>query len=301
MSNNNSHTWIGWQGIIAEVPVDWNLAAVSGDEKSGYFRADSAGSLTLEVKWSVAGKQVDLHNRLDAYLSDMKRKSRKRRVDFEHKIKSKDAGTLTFTWRSDRKAQGRLWRCDECDRVIIAQVSGTPSDDVSKVASFVLPSIQDHSEAGWRTWAVYDLIADVPPGYTLEKHQLMSGYIQLLFRKKNNRLVIERWGIANIALKKSNLKEWFAERAVHDLKPYRYSISNVEFDTESGIEITGRRAGVRQAFKSAGELLTLKKPASYLNGYAWLCEESNKIFSVQSLHSRDENVLDSVLERVECH
>ena len=301
MNDKSTYTWVGWQGIVAEVPVDWSLAAISGDEKNGYFRVDSTGSLTLEVKWSKAGKQVDLHEKLDAYLNDLRRKSRKRKISFEHKIKSKDSGMLIFTWRSDRKAQGRLWRCDECSRVIIAQVSGSPSDDVSNVASFVLQSIEDHSEDGWRTWAMYDLIADVPSDYALEKHQLMSGYIQLLFRKGINRLIIERWGLADVALRKSSLKEWFAARALYDLQPYRYSAEDVEFEGESGIQITGRRYGLRQVLKSAYEYATLRKPAASLDGYVWVCQESNKIYSVQSLHSRNENILDDVLERVECH
>jgi hypothetical protein len=301
MSNKSAHTWVGWQGVIAEVPVDWCLSAVSGDEKSGYFRADSAGSMILEVRWSKAGRQVDLYGKLDTYLSGLRRKARKQKADFEYKIKSKDAGVLTFTWRSDRKAQGRLWLCEECNRIVIAQVSGQPSDDVSSITSFVLPSIEDHSEDGWRTWALYDLIAESPPGYALEKHRLMSGYIQLLFRKRNNLFIIERWGMANVALKNNSLREWFEGRAKRDLGDYRYSIEDVEFEGEVGIQLTGRRKGLRQALKSVRELLGLRRPALYLGGYVWFCEESNKIYSVQSMHARNENVLDEVLERVECH
>lgn len=301
MSEKGERTWVGWQGVVAEVPADWSLSAVSGDEKNGYFRADSTGTLMLEAKWSKVGKQADLHSKLEGYLNDLRRRARKRRVDFAHKIKSKDAGLLAFSWQSDRKAQGRLWLCDECGRVIIAQVSGGQSDDVSNVASYVLPSIEDHSEDGWRTWAMYDLIAEVPPGYTLEKHRLMSGYIQLVFRRKSNRLVIERWGLANVALKNSSLREWFAERAVSDLRSYQYSIQDVEFGDERGIQVMGRRAGFYLAFKAAREIVGLQKPAAYLDGYIWVCEDTNKIFSVQLMHSRHENVLDEVLERVECH
>ena len=301
MSDKTERTWLGWQGIVAEVPADWSLAAINGDEKGGYFRANSTGTLMLEAKWSKATREVDLHSKLEGYLNDLKRRARKRKVEFEHKIKPKDAGVLTFSWRSDRKAQGRLWRCDECSRVVIAQVSGGLSDDVSNVASYVLPSFQDHSEDGWRTWAMYDLIAEAPPGYVLEKHQLMAGYIQLVFRKGSNRLVIERWGLANIALKTSGLREWFAERARHDLRPYKYSVHDVQFGREAGIQIAGRRVGLSQALKSACEFAILRKPAVWLDGYVWVCEDSNKIFSVQLTHSRGENLLDEVLERVECH
>lgn len=287
--------------MIAEVPEDWSLAAVSGDEKNGYFRVDSRGSLMLEAKWSKAGKNVDLYSKLDAYLGDLKRKARKRKAKFEHKIKEREEGVYNFSWRADRKAQGRLWRCEDCSRVIIAQVSGSLSDDVSSVASSVLPTFQDHSEDGWRSWGVYDLIADVPPDYTLEKHRLMSGYIQLVFRKGVNRLVIERWGLANVALKHNTLEEWFKERVARDLGRFRYTTEEVRFDEEVGLQVKGTRKGLFAAVKSLRELTAFRKPATRLDGYVWLCEESNKIYSVQSTHASNESIIDEVLERVGCH
>jgi len=301
MSNNNSRTWIGWQGIVAGVPQDWSLSAISGDDRNGYFRVDSPGTLALEVKWSSAGPKVDLSSKLDAYMDGLKRKARKSKINFEHKIKSKDGGVLSFTWRGDRKAQGKLWRCDECNRVLIAQVSGGPSDDISNLASLILPTILDHTEDDWRVWGMYDLLAETPPGYELEKHRLMSGYIRLDFRSKNNRLIIERWGLANIALKNITLRKWFDDRSRYDLRPYRCKIESVQFDEEAGIHVEGRRAGIGPLLKSAGEILSFRKPTSYIDGYVWACEKSNKIYSVQSIHSKDENVLDMVLERVICH
>lgn len=301
MNVKNNRTWIGWQGIIAEVPQDWSLAAVSGDEKRGYFRVDSTGSLMLEAKWSTAGKNVDLQSRLRTYLDDLRRRSRKRRAKFESKIKPRDAGGFNFSWRADRKAHGRLWFCEKCDRVVIAQLSGSLNEDVAEVASGILPTFEDHVEDGWRPWAVYDLIAEVPPGYALEKHKLMSGYIQLIFRKKSNRLIIERWGLANVALKKSSLQDWYLERAGHDLMPFRYAIEEMDFEGEHGIKVTGRRTGVVEYVKAVRDLLAARKPAMHLDSYAWVCEETNKVFSIQSQHVRDEKILDEVLERVECH
>jgi hypothetical protein len=194
-----------------------------------------------------------------------------------------------------------LWLCEKCNRVIIAQLSGTLSEDVSAPAANILPTFEDHNEDEWRTWAVYDLIAEVPPGYVLEKHKLMSGYIQLVFRKKSNKLIIERWGLANVALKKSSLKDWFRDRVDKDLLAYSYSVDETDFDGEAGLSISGRRGGVLEYLKAAKELLALKKPAMYLDGYAWVCEQTNKVFSIQSLHTKDEDISNEVLERVECH
>ncbi|MDI6826859.1 MAG: hypothetical protein QME62_00065 [Armatimonadota bacterium] len=294
-------TLVGWQGVVAEVPCDWSLASIGGDEKSGYFRIDSPNTLSLEVKWFTGFEQIDVRGRLEGFMKDLSRKARKRKVGFEYKIKSKEDGTLSFTWQADRKAIGRLMRCDRCKRILIAQVSGVSSDDISGVASQILPSLMDHSEDGWRTWAVYDLIAEVPPDYRLEKHQLMAGYIRLNFRKGVNRLTIERWGLADVALKKCTFLEWYEERMRFDFRPFRYSMREIDFDGENAIEVTGRRYGIKGMLKSASELLRGKSPAVFLDACAWVCEESNKIYSVQAVHSRREHVFDEVVERVECH
>lgn len=301
MSAKSTNTWVGWQGIVAEVPADWSLAAASGDEKSGYFRVDSTGSLALEVKWSKVGKQVDLYAQLGNYLDDLRRKARKKKLNFDQKIKSKEGGAVSFTWRADRKAQGKLWVCEDCGRVIIAQVSGEPSDDVSNIASWVLPTIEDHSEDGWRTWALYELIAESPPGYRLEKQRLLSGYIQLTFRKGVNRLVIERWGLANVALRNADLKDWYEDRAAVDLRAFNYSVDPVDFEGEPGLAVKGRMSVPALAIRGLRELLTFRKPAIHLTAYAWVCESTNKVFSVRMMHTAAESIADEVLERVECH
>ena len=86
-----------------------------------------------------------------------------------------------FGWRADRKGVGRLWHCAECGRLCIAQVVGSPGGDFTATANDVLASLQCHSaEAGWRTWALYDLLTQVPADYALKgQPQLMNVYLQL--------------------------------------------------------------------------------------------------------------------------
>lgn len=87
------------------------------------------------------------------------------------------------------------------------------------------------------------------------KHQLMAGYIRLNFRKGVNRLTIERWGLADVALKKCTFLEWYEERMRFDFRPFRYSMQEIDFDGEDAIEVTGRRYGIKGMLKSASELL----------------------------------------------
>lgn len=300
MSENNPRALVAWQGIAIEVPTDWSLASISGDEKSGYYRVSSPGTAAIEVRWSEASEKVDLGAKLDTYLKDLDRKSRKQKLDFQSKVREKD-GDLRFMWRADRKAEGRLFRCPECKRAVIVQVSGVPGDPVSAVSSFVLPSVRDHAEGGWRTWAMYDLQADVPPGYKLEKHKLMAGYLQLQFRRGANQLIIERWGLANIALKKATLAEWFRERMRTDLTGFTYKVEELTDEPEPAVQAIGRRSGILGVYRTIGDLTKLRVPAMRLDTYAWACEESNKIYSAQSMHTAKERILDDVIARVECH
>lgn len=291
----------GWQGIVAEVPEDWSLTAVSGEDKEGYFRIDSPKSQILEVKWSKVKGKTNLQATLTKYIDDLKKRARKRKLDFEYKIKAKDESLLNFSWKSDRRASGRIWKCDNCERVIIAQLSGALNEDVSLDASRILPSIIDHGEDGWQIWGVYGLVTEIPPGYVLDKYRLMSGYIMLEFKKKNDRITIERWGLAGAVLKKESLREWYMHRAVNELKHYRLDVEDVLFEDEDGLQITGRRASLREHFRTVFELMSFRKPSYKVNGYVWHCRETNKIFSIQTVHSVKENVIDGVLERTVCH
>lgn len=286
---------------MADVPEDWCLVAVSGDDKEGYFRIDSTKTLLLEVKWSKFTGKANLQDRLKVYLEGLKKKAKKSNLTFDYKIKVKDEDNINFTWKSDRKAQGRIWKCDNCGRILIAQLSGTINEDISIEASKIFPTFIDHSDDNWKIWGIYGLVTEVPPDYMLEAHQLRTGYIQLVFKKKNDKIVIERWGLANTVLKNTTLKDWFMQRSLYELRPYNFQIENIQFEQEQGLQLSGKRSSLKEHLKTVSEFISLQKPSYKLDGYAWYCEESNKIFSIYTVHSKKENVIDEILERTVCH
>ena len=121
-----------------------------------------------------------------------------------------------FGWRADRKAIGRLWHCAECGRLCIAQVVGNPGGDFTATANGVLASLQCHSpEAGWRTWALYDLLTQVPADYALKgQPQLMNVYLQLAFQlgQSLDTITVEQWSVANVQLRGAYLNEWYRSK-----------------------------------------------------------------------------------------
>lgn len=301
MGNTKPNVWVGWQGVVVKLPADWSLNVIGGEEKSGYFRVDSTGSLVFEAKWWKADSKYSIEANVQRYLDDLRKRAKKRNVEFDSKLKIRDDRNVSYSWSSDRRAQGRAWLCEKCKRLVMVQLSGEPKDNVSDLASVILPGVVDHVEDGWKRWGVYELVADVPPGYEMVKQQMMSGYIQLVFRKGSNLLALERWGIANVALRKQGLVQWLNERVGYDLKGFKYSVEEADTGEGPGIVMNGRRRSLREHLKSVLEMLTLRRPAAALDGLIWVCEQSNRIYSVQTIHTSKEDVLDEVYKKVQCH
>jgi hypothetical protein len=298
MNNKCANTLVGWQGVIAEVPENWNLSAVSAPSESGYFRIDSPGTMSLEVKWKGNAEKADLESSLEAFLKNLKIQAKKNRTEFEYKTKARPDGTLSFTWKSDRHAHGRIWKCEMCNNVIIAQVTGDKKDNISDISSAILPTIKDHADDDWHTWALYGMAADVPPKFKLKQHKLLSGYLKLEFANGNNRLVIERWGLAETVLKNTTLKEWYLERVQNDLKSFRYETEDALIDDNAGLHIKGRVYGIVKLLKTFRMISTFRKQASDIENYAWFSKDENKIYSVQYISLLADDTADAVTRRM---
>jgi hypothetical protein len=290
-----------WHGISLKVPADWSLVGVSGDGKKGYFRVDGPIASALEVRWSSAGgKPPELMAKGREFLSTLDKSSRKKKIKFASKIKAQSDG-VAFQWRADRIGQGRLTYCAKCDRVLIAQVVSPRDEDVAKIAQVALNSMRDHRDDGWTSWALYGLEFAVPPGYAIEKHTLMSGYLSLAFKNRAKRLVVERWGLAATMLGDGNLADWYRKDIRPDIKGFRIEIADEQVRGHDGLKISGRAAGVKQALRTAAYSLTLHSNPRFVTGYAWRCEESNRLYSVRATHSEGEDIAEKVRDLIKCH
>ncbi|MGC8861917.1 MAG: hypothetical protein ACP5R5_03975 [Armatimonadota bacterium] len=299
MSDNWTTT--AWHGISVRVPADWSLVGVSGDEKKGYMRVDSPAASAIEVRWSAAaGKPPDLMAKGREFLSTLDRDARKKKIKFASKIKQ-DGDAVNFQWRADRVGVGRLSYCRKCDRVLIAQMISPCDEDASDIAQAALASLRDHRSDGWTRWALYGLEFAVPAGYTIEKHSIMSGYLSLAFRNRAKRLVVERWGLAGTMLGDGSLTDWYYKDIKPDIKGFRIEIAQEQILGHEGLKITARAAGIKQALKTAASSLTLHPNPAHLTGYAWLCEQSNRLYSIRATHYEGEDVADRVREFITCH
>lgn len=292
---------VAWQGVSLRVPEDWSLVGVSGDDKKGYYRVDSPKSSALEVRWEKAfGKPPDLKAKAKDFLAGFEKTCRKRKIQFSNKIKD-DAEGVAFTWKADRLGQGRLRYCRECDRVIIAQVISTRDEDITGIVPLILDSLRDHREDGLLDWGLYGLEFAMPPGYRIVRQKLLSGYLSLEFKDKAKSLTVERWGLAKTLVGSLELDEWYRKDVMPDIKGYRAEITSEQIKGHAGLVIKGKRAGLKQAAKALLAATTLYPHPGLLTGYAWHCEESNKLFGVRGTHVDGDDTVDKVFEIISCH
>src|SRR5262249_49761615 len=123
----------------------------------------------------------------------------------------------------------------------------------------------------------------------------------LEFARGAERIMIDRWGLANMTKKKFTLPEWLQNSALVNLK----RMSEEECEIEQGhtvfrytgkLNLPGKLRALREARGSLRRF-----PSGYI-GVIWEWEEKNRIFAVQVFHRRDsEDLWNEVFRRCVCH
>jgi len=290
-------------------PPDWNLVAVSGDRSRGYFRADGPEACGVEARWVSQATKPDLRAKLDKYLNDLARAAKKRRAAFSSKTKDRKPTptedrsggiSLSFTWKADRSAYGRIMWCGECKRLVIAQVVGPLNQDLSGISAEILNSICTHEAPGWSLWGMYGFAAAIPDGYRMLRHMLMSSYLQLVFSGREGELTVERWGLAETLTREKGLEGWYSYEYRPENSGFACSQRPGETHGHEALEVSGKRR-LSATIGHIPRILRGRGTPSRLLAKVWLCPEGNRIYSVRLLHKRNPAILDEVVDRLECH
>jgi hypothetical protein len=333
-------TIVGWQGIRFNLPPDWNVTGFSMERDSGYLRVDAPGNsaVTVQIRWSDATKPQDgpptgytllapvfrrwlrrpeppvkqpsLKSNLERMFQETAKQAKKAKAAFESSIKPErregpndERTAMNFSWTGAGRGQGKIWYCSHCHRVVIAQVVGAARDQsaIAAVASQLFASLHDHAEDGYDLWALYDLQLEIPADFRLLEQKLLSGYLSLTFGRNGEKIIVDRWGLANMTLKKFTLEEWFRNNAQVGLK----KMASDTVESARGHSISHYRGGIpllvlaRLLRDSVGSLRNF--PTRYEGG-AWTCPESNKIFALQTLRNkRSDTLWREIADRCVCH
>ena len=333
-------TVVGWQGVRCTLPAEWNVTGFSMERDTGYLRVDAPGSgtVTVQIRWSTAAKasagsptlygllaphvrrmlkrpeppvaKPDLKANLERILKETAKQAKKANESFDNVIRpektegeNNERTAINFSWSGAGRGQGKIWYCAECGRIVVAQVVGMAKDQstIASVASQLFSSIQDHGVDGYDLWALYDLQLHIPSDFRLNEQKLLSGYLRLSFSRGAERIILDRWGLANVTLKRFSLADWFANNALVSLK----TLHQDEVTSAAGHSVTHYDGGLSLiglvgAFRAARGSLR-RFPTRYEGGI-WECVETNRLIGLQVLCQKGaQDLWKDVLDRCICH
>ena len=325
--------WVkfGWQGVTMELPANWELGGLSGDYNNGYVRMDDEDMPRMELKWSkTKEKDPDLQKILDAYFKSMKKRMGvkgpglkiKRDINLVKKEDFfQDRKVLFYNWKANVRANGAIWYCKECKRIIIVQIMGYLKESLLPLTLQILESVRDHPTGHTNFWSAYQLTAEIPRRYQLEKRKLMSGYLLLSFVDGSRVLNVERYGLADVTLRNTDLKSWFRGYYAKTLRRYGFSFrepgKGEELEAEgeeSGASVQDNGSDFRMEMFGQDKRFIDKIPLSpifaidrvlrrkQVASSFWHCEKSNKIFVVMAMAKRGTSELAAqVADSIHCH
>jgi len=320
----DERTLIGWHSISVWTPADWVLAAVGGDDRSGYLRIDDQLMPRLQVKWSPG--PIDLQRKREEYAKRLSgggpvslggrvlrmvpvlgksRRPAQLEVDTEARVLSQRAkpkkDLLGFAWRGRYCGMGVLWNCEVCERAVIAQVSWLPQERLHETAREVLASLEDHGTEGWRWWGLDGLSFLAPESYLMERHKRLSRHLEmrLAAKKGGSWLSVARWGMVSLVLEGRTVAEWFADH-LSGRRDITWQSEEMPVKGHEGIAAWGAErglsGGVRRALGRA-----VRRGGSAWTACAWHCPEANRLYLVESVEPESGEVLKAVVDSIICH
>ena len=71
-----------------------------------------------------------------------------------------DRDVLFYNWKADVRANGAIWYCKECKRIIVVQIMGYLKESILPITLHILESVRDHPEGHTNLWSAYQLTAE---------------------------------------------------------------------------------------------------------------------------------------------
>ena len=247
---------------------------------------------------------------------------------------------LGFSWKGSIRANGLIFHAGK--RITIVQVMGRLKENWRPTVLRIFQSIADRGDAPQTLWSAYGLKLGVPKAYKLERQKLLSGYLLFAFvakplrfrsvirlaklannrlRKTNGsaedtdfsppdkgRLSVERYGPAEVMLgdykdAPNPLEAWFRAKYAKAIRGYGFEVA---FHTESDDEhltLIGEQTRLYDGVPLSPVLMLDKlSKRTTLVFHLWRCNQSNRIYVIQSIGSADAYpTAQKVAESIECH
>lgn len=301
---------LGWQGLTVTVPAEWTVGAVSGDKTEGYLRVDGTDLPRLEVRWSESKGRPDLSKTVQRYLVSLQKdKKQPQPVEadpdsrFLSKRKVGKDDMRAFTWQGKQAGYGVAWYCKACSRVVIAQVLGRPEEKhLEDRAVQVLATLDDHPKGDWTTWALYDLHTEVPNDFEQAGVSLRAGLTELTFKRDTEKIVVARWGMAQVALGGKSLDVWARKQFVKPWQSFHPHSDKAIFRSHDALTVSGQSSQPFGLAIRLGRHVARKVYPDQLIAHLWHCEPTNRIYVVYGIVDVvNRGLLTEIRDRTECH
>ncbi len=287
---------LAWYGVKLNIPDEWNPGQLVGDAGSGNVRLDDAQIVRAEIEWKEAGGDPDVDRIVDRYVEGLAKNAQKkkhalsveRRVPIEGLDTPGLSGSECFRWEGAFVVTTLAGYSEISDRLLFIRVMTRPDEDAGELLAKLFNSLGDTASDDWQPWGLYGLTCSSPPGYPLEEYELKSGHIRLLFKKEKSLLRIDRLSLARTLLTSKSLGDWYEQFFDKDLRFIDLSVVDQEEET---ISIDGAPKGRAQSLLQPLPFWNTR-PRLFLRGRAWVSDEENKIFVIQSFYGRNEQALD---------
>jgi hypothetical protein len=306
----------GWQGITMEIPSTWELSALSGDYDNGYIRMDDESVPRMELKWSKSReKKLDLQKILDEYFKGMRKRlgesadglKIKRNIELiKNEEFFKDRDVVFYSWKTEVRANGAIWYCKECRRIVVIQIMGYLKESILNDTIRIIESVHDHPDGQVNLWSAYQLSMDIPRRYQLDKRKLMSGYLMFSFIDGSRILSVERFGLADVILRDADIQSWFRSYYAKNLRGYGFSFEeepllNNEYDQKIKLSGQERRFIDRIPFSPLFVIDKILRRKQVVAQF-WQCKESNRIFVVMAMSKKGaDELVSQVASSIKCH
>ena len=289
---------LAWNGISLHVPRHWEVSSLA----TSYLQLDDGVGPVLELKWQrLKGAfshqaQIKKLARLSKAMSVQS--FRQQPTPERWRDALEDFEAQAFVWHGRKTGgEGTILYCASCRTATLLQFYRQASRDDPHIPAQVLGSLRDHSEDGWVAWSLFGLRALMPQRFTLSRHRFQPGHYQLAFQCQQERLSLERWGPADIQLKRGDLRQWF-EQSCRD--SCWQNFSSLEGYNDNGKPVL---CGQQRGSKTIGARLwaRLSGRLSHIWFRIWHLPAQNQILGVRAEGPRalDESLLGEICSNYE--
>ena len=198
---------IAWNGIRFSAPANWEIGRIG----MCYLQLESETGPAVEVKWNRIKGRFSHKRHLRRLAGLQKRKLRKSfrqaamPASWENALQDRVAAG--FAWQTETiGGRGVLVYSPASRTATLLQFYSGRSGDAERSAPRLLASFRDHVSGSLMPLAVFDIRAQIPIEYELQRFRFEIGRYDLRFSARNRKLRMIRWSPAAVLLRRQDLR-----------------------------------------------------------------------------------------------